>query len=142
MDESKLLEDCVEEINIEGVKVKSLTREAEVVVVATHAIYKEYMYLLADYFTVKYWLSRESMRIAKKHDVLETIEISLHINKSIEAGAHNAPVRLNKGIILKTYLNKAYKDRIFRATSLNIAKYISKKDFGRKLFGRLIRRSY
>ena len=142
MNGDTLLNGYVEEIEIDGVQIKTLTKDAETVVVAAHAIFKEHLYLLSDYYTVKYWLSKESIRIAEEHNVTDALEISIHVNRCIEKGLYETPLRINKWMILKTYFKKMCSDSVFRTTSLNITKYMLRKDFGRKFMEHLFRISY
>lgn len=51
------------------------TKEAKAVVVATHAAYKEHMYL-ADYL-MKQWLAGEAMNLAEELHVGDALWISL-----------------------------------------------------------------
>jgi hypothetical protein len=46
MDSGRLLECCVEEVEVGGVRAIALTRGAEVAVAAAHAVYKEHAVLL------------------------------------------------------------------------------------------------
>jgi hypothetical protein len=48
MDGGKLLDCCVEEVNVRGLGAKALSREAEVAVAVAHVVYKERMVLLMD----------------------------------------------------------------------------------------------
>lgn len=66
LDGERLLEEVeTMDLEAEGVEARGLTREAEVVV-AAHAVYKEHIYLLADYFVIKRWLSGRAPRLAKE----------------------------------------------------------------------------
>jgi len=65
IDGQKLLEHtCTVEFN--GAEVKSLESYAEALVVACHAIYKERIYTLNDYFTVERWANRKAIRLAQE----------------------------------------------------------------------------
>jgi hypothetical protein len=44
MDGEGFLECCAEEVEVDGLEATALTREAEVAVAATHAVYKEYWF--------------------------------------------------------------------------------------------------
>ncbi|MEM1510190.1 MAG: hypothetical protein QW096_10045 [Thermofilaceae archaeon] len=43
-----------------------MTLEAEVVVAAVHAVYKERIYLLADYYVTKRWLNGKALNLARE----------------------------------------------------------------------------
>ena len=141
MDGDKLLEYCVEEIDLDGVNAKAITKEAEVVSVAAHAIYKEHMYLLADYFTVERWISGRAVRLAEEHKVEDSISIALKLNQLIENGVLEAPIKLDIGNLMTLYTNKFIEDNIFRATSINLIKYLKRGDIGKRLLSRVTRLS-
>jgi len=87
LDGGRLLEETETiDINITGVEAKALTKDAETIVTAAHAIYKENIYLLSDYYVTKEWLSRKALKLAKELKAEEAIHTSLKLNTQIEAG--------------------------------------------------------
>jgi len=42
------------------------------------------MYLLADYFTVKKWISHKAVEISREHNVENSIAISLKLNELLK----------------------------------------------------------
>jgi hypothetical protein len=65
IDGQRLLEHkCPMEFN--AAEITSLERYAEALVVASHAIYKERIYTLNDYFTVDRWTSRKTIKLAQE----------------------------------------------------------------------------
>ncbi|MDW8034524.1 MAG: hypothetical protein RMI79_06315 [Nitrososphaerota archaeon] len=69
-----------------GAEAKALTKEAEAVTTAAHAIYKEHMYLLTDYYVAKQWINSKTLKLAQELNAEEAIKTSLTINKKIEIG--------------------------------------------------------
>ena len=134
---------CSEEIEVGGVKANALTKEAEVVVAAAHAVYKEHMILLIDCLTAWAWTNRGVWSLAEELGAIKALETLHDICRAIGAGYVEAPYKL--GIVTATRIlsEKLAKDPIFRATTINIIKYILKqRDIGTRILSRILRRSY
>jgi hypothetical protein len=143
MDGEKLLRCCSEEIEVGGVKANALTREAEVVVTATHAVYKEHMILLIDCLTAWAWTNKEVWSLAEELGAIKALETLHSICKAIEAGYTEAPHKLSTATTTRILSKKLIEDPIFRATAINMVKYILKhRDIGTKMLSRILRRSY
>ena len=143
MDGEELLRCCVEEIEVDGVKANALTREAEVVVAATHAIYKEHMVLLIDCLTVWAWANREVWGLAERLGAGKALEMLHSIYKAIEAGYAEALYKLSLGMVIKILGEKLVKDPVFRVTAINTLKYVFRhRDIGSRILSRLLRESY
>jgi hypothetical protein len=143
MDGEELLRCCNEEIEVNGVRAEALTREAEVVVVAAHAIYKEHMVLLIDCLTMWAWTNREAWSLAERFGAGKALEALHSICRAIGAGYAEAPYRLSIGTTTKILSEKLVEDSIFRATTVNIVKYILKhRDIGTRILSRILRKSY
>ena len=143
MDGQKLLKDCSEDIEVNGIPVRSLTGDAEVVVTAAHAAYKEHMVLLLDCLTINAWLSGKAVRIAEEFMVREALDLALHACRAIEGGAAEAPYKIPLPNIARLYLEKIAVDPNFRSTASNIMKYlVRRKHSARIVISRLTRRSY
>jgi len=142
VDGSKLLDCCVEEFDFEGHVVRGLTQEAEAVVSIAHAIYKEHLYLLIDYFTSREWLSKRALRLSVELNIENGVKVATQLNKLIEGGLVELPYKLPLTLVIKTYLSKFAEDPKFRATTLNILKYISTKRVGGSIKWRSTRKTY
>jgi len=143
MDGEKLLRCCVEEIEVSGVRANALTREAEAVVAAAHAIYKEHMVLLIDCLTAWAWTSKSAWSLANELSVSKALETLHSICKAIEAGYVEAPYKLSLGMVTKILSEKLVKDSAFRATTMNILKYVfGRRDIGTRMLSMLLRESY
>jgi len=143
MDGGRLLDCCVEELDVEGLVAKALSREAEVAVVAAHAVYKEHMVLLMDCLVAWSWLNRRAWDIAVEHRVEESLETLLETCSLIKNNLVEAPCRLKPSILLKAYMGKLVDDPLLRGTLLNIVEYFtSRRDIGEKIVSRITRKSY
>ncbi|MGC9010341.1 MAG: hypothetical protein ACP5I7_07000 [Sulfolobales archaeon] len=142
LDGSKLLNCCIEEFDFEGYLVRGLTKEAEAVVSAAHAIYKEHMYLLIDYFTTKNWLSPKALRLSSELGVEDSVKISWLLNKLVDEGIIELPHKISLALISKLYQSKFMRDPWFRATSPNLIKYLLSERAGEVLRWRLTRETY
>jgi hypothetical protein len=143
MDGEKLLRCCVEEIEVSGVKANALSKEAEVVIAAAHAVYKEHMVLLIDCITAWAWASREAWSLAERLGAGKALKAFHSICRAIGAGYAEAPYRLSIGATTKILSKKLVEDPVFRATTINIVKYILRhRDIGTRILSRLLRESY
>jgi len=142
MDGGRLLDCCVEEVDVGGLVAKALSREAEVAVAAAHAVYKEHMVLLMDCLVAWSWMSRGVWSIAVEHGVEEALEALLEACSLVRRGLVEAPYRLKPHVLFKAYTHKALHDTLFRSTLLNIPRYMARRDLGLRISTRLTRRSY
>jgi hypothetical protein len=143
MDGGKLLDCCVEEVDVEDLVAKALSREAEVAVVAAHAVYKEHLVLLTDCLTTWAWTNKEVWSLAERLGAGKALEILHSICKAIEAGYAEAPYKLSLGMVTKILSEKLVKDPVLRVTAINTLKYIfRRRDLGTRLLSRLLRESY
>jgi hypothetical protein len=142
MDGERLLDCCVEEVGAGGLGAKALSREAEIAVVAAHAVYKEHMVLLMDCLVAWSWMSRGVWSIAVEHGVEEALEALLEACSLVRRGLVEAPYRLKPHVLLKAYAHKALYDTLFRSTLFNIPRYMARRDLGLRVSTRLTRRSY
>lgn len=141
LDGKRLLEE-IEIIEIGDVEAKALNIDAEVVVAAAHAVYKEHIYLLADYYITKKWLSGKAMKLARELNAEDAIRMSMKLNEQIEQGRIEVPAKLKPIEITRVLTNKFIVDSIFRATTTNIARLIAKERGIQLLSWRIRRKSY
>jgi hypothetical protein len=143
MDGGKLLRCCVEEIEVNGLRARALSREAEVVVTAAHAIYKEHMVLLMDCLVTWAWTNRGARNLANELGADEALEALYNICRAIGAGHAKAPYRLGLGMVAKVLTKKLVEDPVFRATAINTLRYaFGRRDIGTRMLSRFLRKSY
>jgi hypothetical protein len=143
MDGEKLLRGCVEEIEVGGVKANALTKEAEVVASATHAVYKEHMVLLIDCLTTWAWTNKEVWSLAEELGAIKALETLHSICRAIGAGYTEAPHKLSITTTTRILSEKFVKDPVFRVTTINMLKYVlGHRDIGTRMLNRLLRESY
>jgi len=143
MDGLRILRDYSEEFEVNGTYVPGITREAEVAVVAAHAVYKEHMILLIDCLTAWSWLTRRTIRVAEELGARRALEKLLNICREVRVGISEAPYKLPHSSLLEIYAEKFSEDPTFRATIMNILRYVVKRgDSGRAILQRLTRKSY
>jgi hypothetical protein len=142
MDGGRLLECCVEEVDVGSLLVKALSKEAEVAVTVAHAVYKEHMVLLMDCLVAWSWMNKRAWDIAVEHSVEEALEALLEACSLVRRGLVEAPYRLKSHVLLKAYTHKALHDPVFRSTLLNTLGYLARRDLGLRISTRLTRRGY
>jgi hypothetical protein len=142
LDGGRLLREHREELEIGGFRAYGLTREAEVVVAAAHAVYKEHMVLLLDCITAWTWANKRTWGIALELRAQRALEELLRACSMIREGLVEAPYKLKPHVILKAYTEKMVEDPVFRATTPNMLRYITTRRAGAQILARLRRRSY
>jgi hypothetical protein len=142
MDGNKLIREHAEDIELNGITARALSREAEVVVAAAHAAYKEHIVLLIDCLVAWSWMNKRAWDIAVEHGVEEALEALLEACSLVRRGLVEAPYRLKSHVLFKAYTHKALHDPVFRSTLLNILRYLARRDLGLRISARLTRRSY
>jgi hypothetical protein len=132
IDGQRLLEHkCPMEFN--GAEITSLERYAEALVVASHAIYKERIYTLNDYFTVDRWTSRKTIKLAQELRSEEALKIAINLNREIRLGILETPYKIPLPTWLAILTRKIRADSLTKATSINMLKTLTNKRAGKLL---------
>ena len=142
LDGGRLLREHGEELELRDSRAYGLTREAEVVVAAAHAIYKEHMVLLLDCITAWTWTNKRTWGIALELRAQRALGEVLKACSMIREGLVEAPYKLKPHVILKAYTEKMIEDPVHRTTASNMVKYITTRRAGAQILARLRRRSY
>ncbi|MCC6019217.1 MAG: hypothetical protein LM601_09320 [Candidatus Verstraetearchaeota archaeon] len=141
IDGGKLLEyKCLREFN--GVEIISLESYVEALVSAAHAIYKERIYTLNDYFTVKEWATEETFKLAKKLRCTSSLNLVVKINEAFEEGLVEAPYKIPVTTWAKLLVRKIINDPLTRSTSKNLVSPIGSKRGLKLLKSKFIRETY
>lgn len=110
-----------------GLRIKSLNSYAEALVSAAHAVYKERIYTLNDYFTVKEWTTEETFKLAKKLRCTSSLNLAVKINEAFEKGLTEAPYKIPIITWTKLLVQKIINDPLTRSTSKNLVSSIGSK---------------
>ncbi|MEM2288825.1 MAG: hypothetical protein QW503_07040 [Sulfolobales archaeon] len=143
LDGERLLEE-VETIEIDpvGVEVRALTVEAEAIATVAHAIYKEHIYLLSDYYVTREWLNTKALGLARELKAGEAVETALRLNEQIEKGLVEAPIKFTPVQSIEILARKFVEDSSFRATTVNILRLAMRKRTMQQLIWRIKRKTY
>ncbi|MHA1833584.1 MAG: nucleotidyltransferase family protein [Candidatus Baldrarchaeia archaeon] len=125
-----------------GLEVPTLEDYVEALVAAAHAVYKERIYTLNDYFTVSEWVLRKSFDIADELDCLQALRFAMNLNRGINDGLLETPFRIPVLSWLVLLWEKFYSDGLTRVTSPNILRALRSQRSGKILFSKLTRISY
>lgn len=109
-----------------GVFVKSLVEDAEALAAAAHAAYKEGVYTLGDYLTVKLWASGRSRELAEETKTVPALELAVRMNEEIERG-RPAPIRIGAWRIAALLARKIAEDPLARRTASRLAAELAKR---------------
>ncbi|MEM2533894.1 MAG: hypothetical protein QXK12_07735 [Candidatus Nezhaarchaeales archaeon] len=143
LDGGRLLEETeTMDMDLTGVEAKALTKDAEAIVTAAHAMYKEHVYLLADYYVVRYWLNNKALSLARELRAEEAVKIALRLNEQIEGGQVETPVKLKPIQVMELLARKLVEDSDFRTTTINVLKLIARKRAMQQLIQRIKREAY
>jgi len=128
---------------INNARARALSIEAETAVSAAHAIYKEHMVLLIDCLTIWRWMNKKVWDIAYELDIEKSVEKTIEICSLVRRGLTETPHRIDMTTLLDVYIDKIFRDPLFRSTLLNILKYLMKREnIGTIIINRIKRKSY
>lgn len=125
-----------------GVEIRTLETYAEALVAAAHAVYKERIYTLNDYFTTEKWTSKRTLKLAQESKCENAVKTALNLNREIRQGLLETPYRIPATTWFTILLRKLREDHLTRATSTNVVKTLTSKRAGKLLMSKLIRETY
>lgn len=125
-----------------GLEVPALKTYAEALTTIAHAVYKERIYTLNDYATVRAWLSRETLRLAEELKCLDAVREALTIHRLVEERRLTLPYRIPLARWLRLLGSKARNDRLARSTLHNPPRTLRDRRFGRLALSKLARKTY
>ncbi len=125
-----------------GITIPILKTYAEALLTIAHAVYKERIYTLNDYITVKKWLSRKTIELAEKLKCIDAVKEALAIHKLFEESKVTLPYKIPLAKWIKMLQSKMTCDELARATLPNIIKSIKDYRLGRLIASKLLRASY
>jgi len=138
MDGQVLLE-SVMNADFNGVEITSLEGYAEALMSACHALYKEQVYTLNDFFTVDKWLSVRSFRLAEKLSCEKALKVAVRLNKLLREGIIDAPYVVGFPLWLMLMSSKFHDDRSTGATLPNALTTLFNRRIGAMVSSRLMR---
>jgi hypothetical protein len=141
MNGQKLL-DYVSVKEFNGIKIGTLESHVEALISAAYAVYKERIYTLNDYFTVKAWATGETFKLAKELKCISALELAVKLNDAIENGLVEAPCKIPLYTWTKLLAQKILRDPLARSTSKNLVKTLVTKRGIKLLKSKLTRESY
>jgi len=125
-----------------GFEVRSLERYAEALVAASHAIYKERIYTLNDFFTVEKWITKKTVKLAQELGCEIALKVAINLNRKIRLNQIETPYKIPFTTWLTILTQKFQNDKLARTTSINILKTLTSKRAGKLLASKLTRETY
>lgn len=129
-------------VEVDGVKIKKLTDEAEVVLVLSHAVYKEQIITLNDYYAAKLYLNSECVKIAAKFKVSSALEYVINAFHDIEMGRADMPLKIPFKHTVKLFLNKIITDKLTRNSLPQVCLKLFDQRAPMLIKSRLLRQTY
>jgi hypothetical protein len=141
IDGQRLLEySCIMEFN--GVEIKSLESYAEALATASHAVYKEGVYTLNDYFTVRDWADGRAFQLAEELKCTSALRLAIKLNEAISRGLVETPYKIPLRIWANLLIQKILRDPQTRSTSKNLVVALGSKRGLKLLISKFTRESY
>jgi len=141
IDGQRLLEHkCLEEFN--GAEIISLESHAEALVTASHAIYKERIYTLNDYFTIKEWADEKAFRLAEELKCKPALRFATKFNEAISKGLVETPYKIPLPTWTNLLTRKILKDPQTRSTIKNLITILGSRRRLKLLTSKFTRESY
>jgi hypothetical protein len=141
IDGQRLLEySCTMEFN--GTEIKSLESYAEALVAASHAIYKERIYTLNDYYTIKEWADERAFQLAEELKCTPALKLAIKLNEAISKGLVETPYKIPLHTWANLLIQKILKDPQTRSTSKNLIMTLLSKRGPELLISKFTRESY
>ncbi len=132
----------VERSLFNDIEVPVLRTYTEALMAIAHAVYKERIYTLNDYVTVKLWFSEKTLELAKKLRCLDAVSKALAIHRLVEEQSVVLPYRIPFAEWIDILRSKIVYDRLSRVTLLNIFKTLGDRRFGKLIVSKLTRETY
>ncbi|MGD6932910.1 MAG: hypothetical protein ACQCN5_01740 [Candidatus Bathyarchaeia archaeon] len=132
----------VRSVEFNGLNIPALTSYAEALVVAAHAVYKEKLYTLNDYFTIKNWITPKSRQLAKELNCEKALDLILNLNAKIQHQQLNMPYSFPTPFWLTLLFQKACNDNLTRSTCPKFLQALADKRSGLQIASKLTRETY
>lgn len=141
LDAGKLLEHRVfAEFN--GIVIPVLETYVEALLSIAHALYKERIYTLNDYVTVKSWFSRKTIRLAEELQCLNAVEEAFIIHRLVEEHSLALPYRIPLTGWIRLLGSKISCDELARSTLPNLFRALRDRRFGKLVVSKITRETY
>jgi len=141
LDVGKLLEYGVF-AEFDGVEIPVLETYAEALITIAHALYKERIYTLNDYMTVRAWFSTKTIKLAEELNCLDAVEETIIIHRLVEEQRLALPYRISFAKWLGLLGYKILRDGLARATLSNLPKTLKDRRFGKLILSKVVRDTY
>ena len=141
LDGAKLLRH-VQTVEFNGFKIPVLEPYVEAVVACAHAVYKEKLFTLNDYFTVRNFVTLKSRKLAKELNCQYAIDFVLSLNNKIENNLLSMPYSFPAPLWFTVLLQKVFSDNLTRATCPKILQALADKRAGTQITSKLTRETY
>jgi len=125
-----------------GIEIPTLETYAEALVSIAHAVYKERIYTLNDYATVKKWFSKRTLRLAEELECQQAVSLALQVHKAVERGEITLPYRIPIPLWVKVLASKVRYDKITRSTTFSLLKSLKDRRLGKHIVSKLTRETY
>ena len=114
----------------------------ETIVSLCHAIDKEWLYTLNDYFTVSEWFDRRSLDLCYELSFVFEARLALTLNRLIEESVVETPVKIPGVYRLVVWGNKMFSNDLSRASVLRSVFWLGDRRLGKTVLSKLFRETY
>lgn len=125
-----------------GLRIPALEKGAEAVVTASHALLKENVFTLNDYYVMREWAGRGALELAEELGAAEAIKAALGLMDLVNRGALETPHKRPLPEWLRLLSVKVVRDRRTRATLPKALHALKDRRFGLLVISKLTRETY
>ena len=125
-----------------GIEVPVLETYVEALLAIAHAVYKERIYTLNDYMTVRAWFSTKTIKLAEELNCLNAVGETIIIHRLVEGQRLALPYRTPLTRWLGLLGCKVLRDGLARATLFNLPKTLKDRRFGKLVLSKVVRETY
>mgnify|MGYP000683947699 CR=1 FL=1 len=127
---------------LSNIEVPVLETYAEALLAIAHAVYKERIYTLNDYVTVRAWISAKAIKLAEELNCLNAVREALTMHRLVERQRLVLPYRISFAKWLGLLGSKILQDRLAKATLSNLSKTLKDRRFGKLILSKMVRDTY
>lgn len=125
-----------------GIEIPVLETYVEALLAIAHALYKERIYTLNDYVTVKSWFSRKTIRLAEELQCLNAVEEAFIIHRLVEEHNLALPYKIPLTGWIRLLGSKISHDKLARSTLPNLFRALRDRRFGKLVISKMTRKTY
>lgn len=125
-----------------GLTIPVPSIEAETVLVIAHAVYKERIYTMNDFITIKEWMTQKAVNLAEEFKVIDGVKEVIRLNEMVSSRKIDLPhkIKISRWILIG--LNKILHDGLTMSSLAKSYHIIKDRRFGYMVYSKLFKSTY